>query len=180
MSDVADDGGGGTYRVRRRRRSTVVIAVVLLALAGAFYYASSYWRASEPKAGPCSTEPATDLLQPRDVSLNVYNATSRRGLAAAVAKGADKRGFSVKAVANDPKNATVKGVAQIRFGPEGADSARLLKQYVPKATYVNDKRKGDTVDLVVGDAWQAFGPTPAAPTPTSTLPPCPTVTVTDG
>ncbi len=179
MSDVAGDEGG-TYRVRRQRRSTIVIAVVLLALAGAFYYASSYWNASQPKPGPCSTEPVAVPLQPRDVALNVYNATGRRGLAAAVAKGAGTRGFTVKAVSNDPKNASVKGVAVIRFGLEGAASARLLKEYVPKASYVNDKRKGDTIDLVVGDAWQRFGATPADPTPTSTLRPCPTVTVTEG
>ena len=166
--------------MRRQRRSTIVIAVVLLALAGAFYYASSYWNASEPKPGPCSTEPVVVPLEPRDVALNVYNATGRRGLAAAVAKGASARGFTVKAVANDPGKTAVKGVAVIRFGPEGAESAALVRTYVPKATLVNDKRKGDAVDLVVGPAWKAFGPTPAAPTPTSTLRPCPTVTVTDG
>ena len=179
MSDVAGDEGG-TYRVRRQRRSTIVIAVVLLALAGAFYYASSYWNSSEPKPGPCSTEPVVVPLAPRDVALNVYNGTNRRGLAKSVAEEAGKRGFTVKAVANDPSKTPVKGVAVIRFGPEGAESAALVRTYVPTSTFVNDKRKGDSVDLVVGPAWKAFGPTPAAPTPTSTLRPCPTVTVTDG
>ena len=180
MSEVADDDGGGTYRVRRQRRSTIVIAVVLLARAGAFYYASSYWNASEPKPGPCSTEPVVVPLEPRDVALNVYNGTSRRGLAKSVSVEAGKRGFTVKAVANDPTNAAVKGVAVIRFGPEGAESAALVRTYVPKATMVKDKRKGDAVDLVVGPAWKSFGPTPAVATPTSTLRPCPTVTVSEG
>src|SRR5690348_14794920 len=158
MPEVADDDGGGTYRVRRQRRSTIVIVVVLLALAGAFYYASSYWNASEPKPGPCSTETVAVPLAPRDVALNVYNGTDRRGLAKSVAQEAGKRGFTVKAVANDPSKATVKGVAVIRFGPEGAESAALVHTYVPKATMVNDKRKGDAVDLVMGPSWKAFGP----------------------
>ena len=177
MSEVVEEGAD-TYRVRRQRRSTIVIVIVVLSLAGAFYYASSYWRASEPKPGPCTTEPIPDVLEPADVSVNVYNATSRKGLAAAIAKEARKRGFQVKSVANDPKDKTIKGVAEIRFGPEGKASAALLRKHVPKAALVADKRQGDTVDLVAGNAWKSFGPAPAIPTPTNTLPPCPTVTVT--
>ena len=176
MSEVVDEDDR-TYRVRRQRRSTIVIAVVLLTLAGAFYYASTYFRDTTPKPGPCTTEVAADPLRPADVSLNVYNATSRKGLAAAVAKGAAGRGFSVKAIGNDPKDSGLKQVAQIRFGPEGAASARLLKTHVPQAVFVNDKRKGDTIDLVVGAAWKSFGKEPVVATPTQTLRPCPTVTV---
>ena len=176
MSEVVDDDDR-TYRVRRQRRSTIVIAVVLLSLAGAFYYASTYFRDTTPSPGPCTTEVPTAPLRPADVSLNVYNSTSRKGLAAAVAKAADARGFKVKAVGNDPKQANVKQVAQIRFGPEGAASARLVKAHVPQAVYVNDKRTGDTVDLVVGAGWKSFGKVPVIPTPTQTLRQCPTITV---
>jgi hypothetical protein len=176
MSTVVD-GDDRTYRVRRQRRSTIVIAVVLLALAGAFYYASTYFRDTTPKPGPCTTASPAAALRPADVSLNVYNSTSRKGLAASVAKTSKDRGFQVKAVGNDPKDAGVKQVAQIRFGPEGAASARLVKAHVPQAVYVNDKRKGDTVDLVVGQAWKSFGKVPVVATPTQTLRQCPTVTV---
>jgi hypothetical protein len=177
MSEVVDEGAD-TYSVRRRRRTAIVLAVVVLGLAGAFYYASSYWNASEPGPVACSTEVVPDALQPADVSINVYNATSRNGLAAAIAKVARQRGFKVKSVRNDPKKKTIKGVAEIRYGPDGKESAALLKLHVPKATLVDDKRKGDTIDLVAGDAWKSYGPVPAAPTPTNTLPPCRTVTVT--
>jgi hypothetical protein len=176
MSEVVDEDDR-TYRVRRQRRSTIVIAVVLLSLAGAFYYASTYFRDTTPRPGPCTTEVPEQPLRPADVSLNVYNATDRRGLAAAVAKSAITRGFKVKAIGNDPKDATIKQVAQIRFGPEGAASARLLKMHVPQAVYVNDKRNGDTIDLVVGQAWKSFGKVPVVPTPTQTLRQCPTVTL---
>jgi hypothetical protein len=176
MSQVVDEDDR-TYRVRRQRRSTIVIVVVLLSLAGAFYYASTYFRDTTPTPGPCTTEVPVAPLTPEDVSLNVYNSTSRKGLAASVAKTATDRGFKVKAIGNDPKNATIKQVAQVRFGPEGADSAKLVKSHVPQAVLVNDKRKGDTVDLVVGNAWKSFGKVPVVPTPTQTLRQCPTTPV---
>ncbi|GAA2496744.1 LytR C-terminal domain-containing protein [Terrabacter carboxydivorans] len=175
MSEVADEDDR-TYRVRRQRRSTIVIVVVLLSLAGAFYYASTYFRATAPTPGPCTTQTPVTPLTPADVSLNVYNATSRKGLAASVAKTATDRGFTVKAIGNDPKKASIKQVAQIRFGPEGADSAQLVKTHVPQAVLVDDKRKGDTVDLVVGNAWKGFGKVPPLPTPTETLRQCPVTT----
>ncbi len=177
MSQVVDEGDG-TFRVRRQRRSMVVLAIVLLGLGGAFYYASSYFRGSNPVPTPCTTATAGAGLKTADVSLNVYNSTNRRGLAAAVAKVARDRGFQVKSVANDPKHADVKQVAQIRYGPEGAASAKIVHLHVPKAVLVNDKRKGDTVDLVVGAAWHSFGALPAGSTPSQTGTPCPTVTVT--
>ena len=178
MSEIVDDDGGRGYRVRRQRRSVIVIAVVLLALAGAFYYTSTYFRASEPQAGPCTTEPVVVPLRPSDVSLNVYNATKRAGLAAAASKTARDRGFKVKVVGNDPKKATIKQNAQVRFGPEGQASAKVVIAHGPGAVGVNDKREGDTVDLVLGNAWKNFGAAPAVVTPTQTLRPCPTVTVT--
>ena len=176
MPDVVHDADR-TYHVRRQRRSAIVIALVLLSMAGAFYYASSYFRDTTPKPGPCTTQVPQDPLRPDDVSLNVYNSTTRNGLAKAVALGAVDRGFKVKAVGNDPRRAGVKQVAQIRFGPEGAASARLVRTHVPGAVYFNDKRKGDTVDLVVGQAWRAFGKEPVVATPTQTLRQCPTITV---
>jgi hypothetical protein len=178
MSRIVDDDGGRRYRVRRQRRSVVVIVVVLLGLAGAFYYASTYFRATEPQAGPCTTEPVVVPLKPGDVSLNVYNATKRAGLASAASKTAIDRGFKVKTVGNDPKKATVKQNAQVRFGPDGEASAKLVIAHVPGAVAVNDKREGDTVDLVLGNTWKNFGAAPAVVTPTQTLRPCPTITVT--
>lgn len=160
------------YRVRRQRRSIVVILLVLLGLGSAFYYASSYFTTSARPSGPCTTEPVTQPLVPSNVSLNVYNATSRVGLAGAASKVARDRGFTVKSVGNDPKKASIKQTAQVRFGPAGAASAKLVLSHVRGAVGVNDKRAGDTVDLVIGDAWKAFGPAPAIATPTQALTPC--------
>ncbi|MDN5767743.1 MAG: LytR C-terminal domain-containing protein [Humibacillus sp.] len=166
------------FRVRRQRRSTVVVIVVLLGLAAAFYYASSYFRETAPVPVPCTTVAPVVPLKPADVSLNVYNATNRTGLAGATAKVAAKRGFKVKKVANDPKNATIKASAQIRYGPTGAASAKVVQARVPGSVLVKDKRKDDSVDLVIGNGWKKFGPEPPAPIVTQGAPQCRTVTVT--
>lgn len=166
------------FRVRRQRRSTVVVIVLLLALAGAFYYASTYFSATAPKPVPCTTVAPAVSLKPADVSLNVYNATTRNGLAGAAAKVARDRGFKVKTVANDPKKASIKQTAQVRFGPQGAASAKLVASHVTGAALVNDKRTNDTVDLVLGNGWKAFGKVPAPVAATATAPQCPVVTVT--
>ncbi|EWS99962.1 hypothetical protein N865_19625 [Intrasporangium oryzae NRRL B-24470] len=165
-----------SYRARRRRRSAITLVVLLAALAGAFYYAQSYWNASEPKPGPCTTETPTVALSPADVSINVYNATSRKGLALATSKVAVQRGFKIKAVGNDPKQATITQVAQIRYGPQGLEAAKVLAAQVPGSVLVKDGRGDDTVDLVVGNKWKAFGPVPK-PVVTDALPPCPTTPV---
>lgn len=165
------------FKVRRQRRSTVVVIVVLLALAAAFYYASSYFSETAPKPVPCTTVPPKVTLTPADVSLNVYNATKRSGLASATAKAATKRGFKVKKVANDPKGASIKQSAQIRYGPSGAASAKVVRARVPGSVLVKDKRKNDSVDLVLGNRWKKFGAEPPAPIATQAAQQCPTVTV---
>lgn len=172
----ATAGGPIEYRGRRRRRPWVVLAVVVLALAAAFYYASTYFNATTPKPGPCTTVVAQPALQPADVTVNVYNATSRRGLAAATSKALAGRGFKIDKVANDPLGKAINAVAQIRYGPKGEASAKLLAQHVPGATLVKDTRTTDTVDLALGQKWKALGPAPKPAPSTNTLPPCPTST----
>jgi hypothetical protein len=175
MSEV--DDSAIEVHARRKRRAAVTIALVLLALAGAFYYASSYYRDTAPKPGPCTTEVALPPLRASDVTINVYNATSRRGLALTTSKAAVDRGFKIAAVANDPQGKAIKEVAQIRYGPAGEESAKLLAQHVPGAVLVQDKRKDETIDLALGNKWKQFGPVPKATSAGPTLPLCPTVTV---
>jgi len=179
MSEIEPDQSL-EFRARRKRRAAVTIAVVLLSLAGAFYYASTYFRDSDPKPGPCTTEVAAPVLRPADVSLNVYNATNQRGLALAVSKIAAGRGFKIASVANDPKKATIKQVAQIRHGPTGEESAKLVAQHLPGAVLVKDDRADETVDLVIGNGYRNFGPVPTTTKAGPTLPLCPTVTVQGG
>ncbi|WP_347352880.1 LytR C-terminal domain-containing protein [Intrasporangium sp.] len=166
---------GYEYRAKRQRRTTVTIVVLVLALAAAFYYASSYFRDTtpEPSASCTTVLPPAQPLQPADVSVNVYNATTRNGLAGATSKVLAERGFKIRKVANDPLRKKIKKVAEIRYGASGKSSAELLARHVPGAVLVKDKRKDDSVDLVIGNAWKRLGPVPAQPAATPTLPPCP-------
>lgn len=175
MTAPGDDGY--EYHAKRQRRSTVTIAVLLLALVGAFYYASTYFRQSTPTpAASCTTVKAIEPLKPGDVTVNVYNATKRSGLADSTSKLLAKRGFTVKKVANDPLKKKVTKVAEIRYGEPGKLSAELLAKNVPGAVLVKDKRTDDVVDLVIGNAWKHLGPVPPEPSPTQTLPLCPDAT----
>lgn len=169
---------GYEHRARRQRRTTVTIVVVVLGLAAAFYYASSYFRdTAPPAAAACSTVKAEAPLRPADVSVNVYNATKRNGLAGATSKLLAERGFKIKKVANDPLKKKITKVAEIRYGSTGKPSAELLAKHVPGAVLVKDKRKDDSVDLVIGNAWKQLGAVPVQPSPTPTLPLCAESTV---
>ena len=61
--------------------------------------------------------------------------------------------------------------------PEGEESAKLLAQHIKGAKLIQDKRKGDAIDLALGTTFKGFGPVPTPTTQGPTLPPCPTITV---
>lgn len=170
-----------TWRRRRLRRQRLTMAVIVLLVVAVGVAAFGYRRGwfADPtvdvNAGalpPCPA-PSPTALQPADVHVNVYNSTSRNGLAASVAADLDKRSFAVETVANDPLHANVAGTALVRYGAAGVEAAKLVRAQVPKAKVHRDKREGTDVDLVIGDAFRSLTPvatpttTTAAPTPTA-------------
>lgn len=154
--------------VRRHQRTRppwlipLLVVVAVLVVVGLGYGLVSLLRsdaedpaAAQPSAepSPCVTElvaTAEVLPRPAKVTVNVYNATSTSGLASRTATDLEAAGFRVGRVANDPTDAEVTGVAQIRFGPRAAEAAELLRVYVPGAELVPLERKGPRVDLAVG------------------------------
>lgn len=116
--------------------------------------------ASSPSSTPRTrtpTSPTTTTLKPLDryppavsVQVNVYNATDQSGLAKAVADKLATQNFSVADFGNDPKRSDGSVPALIRYGPGGQDSAQTLALVIPNATFLNDKRRDDSVDLVLG------------------------------
>lgn len=104
---------------------------------------------------PCVTA-AAKPLDPRKVKVNVYNATSRSGLAAGTADELRAKRFSVGVVANDPTGAKVSGTALVRYGPKGAASAKLVAAQVKGAKLVRDRRTNATVDLVLGNGFNGL------------------------
>jgi hypothetical protein len=165
-----------TSRRHRRNRRTAIILVVLVALlAGAFYYAATYFnRPSAPAASSdCPTGDFTAgapaALAPGQVTVNVFNATNRSGLAAATAKDVKARGFVVAQVTNDPAKKKIDGPAEVRFGPNGKAGAELVVKLVDGAVPTQDTRADATVDLVIGNGFKALvvaaPPTTTAPAP---------------
>jgi hypothetical protein len=160
------DSGALMYR-SRRRRAAVTLSIAVLLLFFAFWYALSYYRAStdpERTASPaCQT--AIAAVRAKDVTINVYNATNRTGLAATTAKKLRDEGIRVATVANDPLNKTIRGTAEVRHGKSGLAAAKAVLPLVPGAKRVQDGRADGTVDIVLGDAFKALA---ASPTTTTT------------
>jgi hypothetical protein len=96
------------------------------------------------------------LPSPKQVTVNVYNATARQGLAAQVAGELRARGFAVSQVANDPLHTTFAGPAEVRAGPAGANQLRVIMAQVAGGVAQTDTRQDASVDLVLGDGFQAL------------------------
>lgn len=131
---------------------------------------------------PCETTlvaPAEVLPRPDAVVVNVYNSTQRGGLAGTTAQQLSQRGFRINKVENDPLGVSLRGVGEIRYGPNGADNARLLQFYFPGASLVDDGRDGPRVDISLGRAFETMedealvAATLASPSPSLSGPGCP-------
>jgi hypothetical protein len=169
---VIGPSGGGPRR--RRPWATGILIVLMMAVVfGGTYGAVVLLRGGGNEPGPGSSggssatpdtcvtvtvTPGAALPEPATVTVNVYNATDRSGLARTTADELKAREFGIGAVANDPLGKSIAGVAEIRYGVDGADNAKLLRYYAPKAKLVQDKRTDATVDLVLGEQWKAVAP----------------------
>jgi hypothetical protein len=158
--DYLHDSGVSIYRRRRRRRAVITLSTVILLLLATAVYAASYvqgWVGTPaPKAvvnASCSANPE---LAPRDVTINVYNASDRTGLAALVATSLEKQGFKVATVDNDPLGQTILTVGEIRTGESGVAGAVLAAKRVPGARVVQDDRMDASVDVVLGKVFRSL------------------------
>nr|WP_237535994.1 LytR C-terminal domain-containing protein [Streptomyces sp. SID3343] len=200
MSMLTPRGMGGQYKItgklyprmtRRRRRMPVVIAIVvgLVVLAtagwGVYHFTSDE---KDAKAAACPTAPpvappttAAPLPEAATITVNVYNATKRAGLAKSVSETLKTRGFVIGKVTNDPLNQPIAASAEIRHGFPGATPAKVVAAQVAGSTDKEDQRTDGSVDLVIGDGWKdlstpeavaaILSPPPPPPAP-STAPTC--------
>lgn len=187
MSYVVESAS--SRRARRRRRTAITLLVVVAALAGAFYVAASYWKSPPPSSataptctsstttsgaatgkatGKATTKPTAKAPTPGQITVNVYNGTTRAGLAGDTAKLVKSRGFVVGTVANDPLGKSVTAPAEIRYGQNGKAAGAVVATLVSGAKPVLDARADASVDLVLGSGFKALA---AAPKPTSTATP---------
>lgn len=167
MSMLTPTGMGGRPRQRPRQRkpgrTLALLLAVSLAGAGGYGAWAQGWLdpigelagvPAEVAVAACTPAPAPPTPAPApapgSVTVNVFNATGRMGLAAEVATELRARGFVVAQVSNDPLARTVAGTAELRNGIGGAEAARTLAAQVEGATVSPDQRPDASVDLVMG------------------------------
>ncbi|WP_393063637.1 LytR C-terminal domain-containing protein [Streptomyces sp. LN549] len=187
---------GGKYRItgdkyprmrRPRRRSklvlTAIASVVALGLAGwgtlqlidVFTGGDKQASAADrkvdcPAAKPSA--PAKVLPKPAKITVNVYNATPRGGLAKAAADELKKRGFTIGKVGNATAayDKKVPGTGILLGAPAAVNGTfPVLGTQLPGAATKTDARKGADVDLIIGAKFKAFSTPQAAATALTTL-----------
>ncbi|UFR03344.1 LytR C-terminal domain-containing protein [Streptomyces sp. Go40/10] len=186
MSMLTPPGMGGQYRItgdkyprmrppRRHGRlvAAVVASVAVLGLIGwgtlqlidVFTGGAGDSTATGPaarcrtKAAAAAATRAEPLPEPGRITVNVYNATKRTGLAKSTADELRKRGFRIGDVGNASKqyDKKVKGTGMLLGSPAAQDTAlRVLATQLTGAGLRADTRKGTDVDLVIGDAFKGL------------------------
>ncbi len=102
---------------------------------------------------------------PRQVQVQVLNASGTRGEAAIVGGGLSELGFApTDTPADDPLHPDFDLLChgEIRFGAAGQAAARTLSLAVPCAELVRDARPDSMVDLALGTKFTALRPNAAA------------------
>ncbi|MFK4224406.1 LytR C-terminal domain-containing protein [Streptomyces sp. NPDC019890] len=186
MSMLTPPGMGGKYRItgdryprmrRPRRRGRIILAavaaVVALSLAGWGTLqlidvfsgddtkSSAAARKADCKAAPKPSALPPVSLKPGQVTVNVYNATPRGGLAKAAADELKKRGFAIGKVGNAPEayDKKVPGAGILLGGTEAQQGAfRVLATQLRGSQVKTDARKTADVDLILGTAFTTLAP----------------------
>ncbi|CAL9308002.1 hypothetical protein SUDANB51_03921 [Streptomyces sp. enrichment culture] len=193
MSMLTPPGMGGKYRIKgnkyprmrrpRRRGRLVVLAVASVTVLGVGGWGTLQLidvftgggRKASAAGGGTECGPATKaspspsakpLPEPRAITVNVLNATTRSGLAKKTADELKKRGFKIGDVGNATKeyDKKVKGPG-VLLGPAAARDTALpvLGTQLPGAERRTEAaRKGAAVDLVIGDGFKELAKKPAA------------------
>ncbi|WP_262060978.1 LytR C-terminal domain-containing protein [Streptomyces sp. STR69] len=190
---------GGQYRItgdkyprmrRPRRRGRLVLMVVAsvavlgvggwgtLQLIDVFTGGGKQAAAAGPKAdcaSKVSPSPTTNAAVPKpaQITVNVYNATPRSGLAKSTADELKKRGFKIGDVGNASTqfDKKVKGTG-ILLGPAASLDTSLpvlATQLTGAERRTEATRKGTAVDLIIGTAFKDLTAKAAADKALATL-----------
>lgn len=147
-------------RLRRRVAHGVVLVLLLGLIAAAIIVALAIMNgqlkipttagSDEPRTA-CPS--ATFDYTPNDrINVNVYNSTSRPGLARSVADELLARNFVVGAVANT--EASHRGVAAVVSGAAGQSAAFSVQRNLSGSDYFQDGRTDASVDLILAGDYQ--------------------------
>ncbi len=190
MSMLTPPGMGGKYRITgdkyprmrppRRRGRLVVVVVACGAVLGVAGWgtlqlidvftggggtasAAGSKTACSTKASPAGTtagkSPAA-LPKPAQITVNVFNATTRSGLAKTTADVLKKRGFKIGEVGNASKayDKKVTGTG-ILLGPAASLNTSLpvlATQLTAAERRTDAARTGPTIDLIIGNGFKSL------------------------
>ena len=143
--------------VRMRRRilhgAVLVLLVGLIAAAVAVALAimNNQIKIPQPEqtraAAPVCPQAVFNYTPPETIHLNVYNSTSRPGLARTIAGEFAARKFIVGTV--DNSTSSYRGTALIVSGAAGQSAAFSVQRNVPGSDYFQDNRTDASVDVVL-------------------------------
>ncbi|MGO4804298.1 LytR C-terminal domain-containing protein [Arthrobacter sp. 2MCAF15] len=196
-----ENAADNPVRLRRRIVHGVVLVMLVGLLAAAIIVAVAIMNgqiklpvAERSKAAVSVCPAATyDYTPPEKVNVNVYNSTSRPGLARSVADQLAARKFVVGAISNT--TSSYRGVALVVSGAAGQSAAFSVQRNVPGSDYFQDGRTDPSVDVIItGDFKELAKPELVDQTPgrlscpreerrivdDSTVPLSPTATPTGG
>lgn len=126
-----------------------------------------------PSPSPSTaTAAAAALPKPAQITVNVYNATPRGGLAKETADELKKRGFAIGKVGNAPEEYDKKVTGNgILLGAPGATRGMfsVLGTQLKGTTQKTDARTTPDVDLILGSTFQTLDPAQQAATALATL-----------
>ena len=119
---------------------------------------------AKPKESKGPKPKGIDLPDPGEIPVNVYNATSKSGLAKSTADELKKRGFRIGKVDNaspalkKKAKANADGMLIGTPGKQTTDRMKVLGLQMKGAETGYDQRKGGDIDLVIGDGSKKLTP----------------------
>ncbi|NML53975.1 LytR C-terminal domain-containing protein [Streptomyces sp. R302] len=189
MSMLTPPGMGGKYRItgdvyprmrrpHRRRRIVLASAAAVVVLGAAGWGTlqlvdvfsgddtrkTTAGKQTDCKPAPTLTPSATAAAKPpkpAQVTVNVYNATPRKGLAKATADELKKRGFTIGKIGNASAayDKKVPGTGILLGAPTATKGAfAVLGTQLTGATTKVDARTTADVDLIIGTAFKNLSP----------------------
>ncbi|HEY7222852.1 MAG TPA: LytR C-terminal domain-containing protein [Micromonosporaceae bacterium] len=103
-----------------------------------------------------------EVLKPTEVTLNVYNGSTRVGLADQIGNEFVNRGFVVPTKGTVPKGQEYSGIGKTVYGPEAVGAEWLVKAYFLDGAleeHFDPARTGGDVDLILGQEFQQLATT---------------------
>ncbi|MDP9801128.1 hypothetical protein J2S49_001204 [Arcanobacterium wilhelmae] len=149
------------YQQQLQRRQTVVFGSILSAMVALLLLGAVFWTGltpfpfdpgfsapAKPISTPCPT--GTKPVDPKTITAQVYNSTTRTGLAGTAAKNLQANGVTVTESSNWSGRA-LEPSATIFAGAGGIDSAYTLRAFFPGSTVQFDATQtNDSVYVVLG------------------------------